>query len=416
MDQLSDDEKFTPLLTDKEVGGINEPGEQTRPNIYPEKVETDYLLKVTDVAVLVGMSVQWVIETTEKLGIEPEWEYFNNIRLQHYRPDILDTLIEQRDAQPRLVMIVKQKIESRRIMLESEMSSSELQRQAEDDVKRRSELQHQANQTVTEDHEVEMRIAEVDGLLAAYSIAKIIGRSKEWTRKKLDELNFKPIKTEEYRPGITRKLHDSEALEGVWIASKSIRKSIGRLTMSQIERATGQSRRRIKSITSRYGIEPQTERHADNGLTIMTYPEETIGIVEVDVDERPKPAGDWLTRKEIANALGKKFGWVDRHIKKYKDLTEDRLDKTYKSRCHYPPHVVDMLRQEIESLDPFEEGEYLTAYSMSLALGRNQKWTKDKLKELGVKPKTMLDKAGVPRNHYLPETLTALEATSEKER
>jgi hypothetical protein len=357
MDQLSDHFEFTPPLMENEVGSISDAGEQTSLNIYPEKVETDYLLKVTDVAVLVGMPVQWVIETTEKLGIEPEWKYFNNICLQHYSPDILDTLIEQCDPQSRAATIVKQKIESRRRLLKSEMSSSELQRQTEEGARKRSDLRNQANQIVAEDREAETRIAEVDGLLATYSMAKIIGRSTGWTRKKLDELNFKPIRTDEYRPGITRRLYDSEALETVWKASKSIRKSVGRLAMSQIERATGQSRRRIKSIASRYGLKPQTERHVDSGLTIATYPEVAIEVVEIDIDERPKPAGDWLAKKAIANQLGKNFGWVDRHIKKYENLAEERLDKTHKPRPHYPPRLVDMLKQEISNLDSLKVGE-----------------------------------------------------------
>ncbi len=332
-------------------------------NIYPEKAEPDLLLKITDVAVEVGMPVKWVFETTQTLGIEAEWDYFNNALIPHYQPAIVEALREELEGQ--------------------------------------------------------LGIEEADEEVTNYAIAKIIGRSEGWTRQKINDLGFEPIRTEDYREEVvkTKKVYDKSVLIEIKKHSQAIKKAFGRLTISQIERATGVDHKRIKTVLAQRGIHPLKLRDLENGLTVMTYPPEAAEIVEESAKQRPKFGGDWLTKKAIATALGKTYGWVGRHIGEYQDLSEGRQDDSGVTRPHYPPHVLELMRQKVEELRKLKDkGDYLTVHDMSFALGKTWQWVKRKIKEYAIEAEKRLDKAGTPREHYSPEALKILEAVSEKER
>jgi hypothetical protein len=332
-----------------------------KPSIYPEKVESAYPLKITDVAVEVGMPVGWVFETTQTLGIEAEWDYFNGISIPHYPSYAVEVL--------------------------------------------REEMQSQQEMDKTSE------------LVTNHAISKITGRSTGWIQKKLDDLGYEPVRTEDYRSETvrTRRLYDRNALVEIRDLSMSMTRAFGRMTISQIEHATGVSHKRIKKILAEHGIHPLHRRDKDNGLTVMTYPPEAVDVIEKDVQERPRFGGDWLTKNAIAGALGKTFGWVSRHIGDYQHLAEERQDDSGRTKPHYPPQVLDILRQKIDELKTLKEkGDYLTVHDISLALDKNWRWVKDGLRELAIKAETRLDNAGTPRKHYPPEVLKILDSISKK--
>jgi len=113
-------------------------------------------------------------------------------------------------------------------------------------------------------------------------------------------------------------------------------------------------------------------------------------------------AQDELTIRDIANALGKSYGWVRARIEQFE------IKGDYKYFAHtgridlcFGTDVFIFLQEVALTYRKAKEG-WRTEGALSVITGRADAWVHKRLQEMNTRPKIFADKAGNLRSHYSP--------------
>lgn len=122
--------------------------------------------------------------------------------------------------------------------------------------------------------------------------------------------------------------------------------------------------------------------------------------------------GDWLTLKQLSDALGRDREWVQNRINRLGVESEwrwgeQRGSKGIRREC-YPPSSLEMLRNELDS-EPQAGAAWWTAYRIQNEIGhRSMPWVQVRLRKYKHLGEPRLDDMGVTRVHYPPEVAKSI--------
>lgn len=152
-------------------------------------------------------------------------------------------------------------------------------------------------------------------------------------------------------------------------------------------------------------------RLAGNNVGAEHYPEETILALVKLAEVLPPPAGTWLTVRRMANILSKDRSWVASRVGKFEHLAEDRLTDINTVKPHYPPEVLEYLREELAKETP-GANDWFTPRAASRKLNRPLSWVLDTLSHLNEEGEDRKGVNNIEGAHYSPESFALLEKAS----
>jgi len=234
---------------------------------------------------------------------------------------------------------------------------------------------------------------------------------------------------------------------------------------SELEDILGKSTSWIKKRVKDYEIQSSPRTALISGEVVPHYPPEALALLTDLLEEIPPPALDWMTEQGMARELGVDPGWIRARIVPYRNLAEQRLNigniphlhfppsvfdeltcllnevptaeagwltageiekllslsdtwvskrlEPYKDQAvslrssvnrplyHYPPEVVELLRDEAEKLAPPAQ-DWITKKKMSKILGKHGSWIDLRLSKVHARPEMRRDSLGREFIHYSP--------------
>jgi hypothetical protein len=151
------------------------------------------------------------------------------------------------------------------------------------------------------------------------------------------------------------------------------------------------------------GIEPEV-RCGIRGRVRLHYPPSAVRAVKKELADNP-PAEDWLTVLQIADLLRRESGVIRENLQSFKG--EDRLGSSGRVALHYPPSVLETLRQRFATAKKAEG--WLSIFELTQQLKRSRPWVREKLASLGIEPEMReLASRHALAPHYPPESVEKL--------
>lgn len=135
-------------------------------------------------------------------------------------------------------------------------------------------------------------------------------------------------------------------------------------------------------------------------------------IAESERARNAPEKGEYLSTSDMAKALGKSWKWVENRIDRFSELGEERTDTKGRLNMRYPPKVLDELRNERDELLSYPEAEdYLSVRGLAEAIGRTDYWVSRRLAKLAITGE--LRRSGNKKLHvfYPPEIIDTLKDT-----
>lgn len=119
-------------------------------------------------------------------------------------------------------------------------------------------------------------------------------------------------------------------------------------TVERISKELGESYKWVKRRVAEHA-DLAEERQDDHGVPRVHYPPSIIASLREEKRERDAypAAEDHLVISGIAKALGKSLVWVKKNLPQTEIAPEIRLDGKGRPAPHYPPQVVEHLRDMI---------------------------------------------------------------------
>ncbi len=177
------------------------------------------------------------------------------------------------------------------------------------------------------------------------------------------------------------------------------------LTAQAIEKIVGKSSNWIRLRLEEYrGLaEPRLDEQGVPRLHYPA--DALTGLIdEADTIEATLESEGYLSIPQMSEALGKSPSWVENRMEPFSELGESRRDKRGRLHAKYPEEVLDQLATELEYIMSYPEAEdFLTISGLARAIGRSGGWVKKQIDGLGVNGDTRRDGAGRLREHYHPD-------------
>jgi len=244
--------------------------------------------------------------------------------------------------------------------------------------------------------------------LNVWQMTEAIGRSRGWTEKALIALDIKPSQMQRKGNRVVR-LYPKLALKELRLINMAVPLDDGWYSIGQLVEQTQIDRDRLLRILRDAGIPSQERRSSLTGKVLQHFPPSVLTLL-IEEKEKIIPAGgDWLTSFTIKEVLGRSGNWVNGKLQAYDTKSQLRLDDNNVPRLHYPPIVLEELRQlsEFQEEAP-ERGEYLNLNALARATNHSGAWVQQRLNELGIEPEIRKDKLGRTYDYYNPELIAII--------
>lgn len=173
----------------------------------------------------------------------------------------------------------------------------------------------------------------------------------------------------------------------------------GYLSLAAVCRLAGTREKRAKRILSSAGIVAEPRRDG-NARVYLCYPPVSVEILK---DFSLPPADDWLTPSGIGQQLGVTKEWVVARLPSIEHAGEVRAARfNAKPLRHYPPGVVDQLRDQAPDPDVPPAAGWLTAQEIERLGQLPYLWVRERV-QYGYHPSEQRrDSRNVVRTHYPP--------------
>jgi len=183
---------------------------------------------------------------------------------------------------------------------------------------------------------------ELPSELSVSDMAEILGRSRRWTQYTLEEIGATPV------PDLPLPRYGKAILQDLRHICMAVPLDQGWYNLTELVELVGADYRWITSRLIREGVESTLRRSSRTGRVYDYYPPHALRLLLIEKQKRPKPAGDWLTERGIATAIGRSKKWVSARIESFREYAEPLQDDNGVTRIHYPPEVLNALKDESE--------------------------------------------------------------------
>jgi hypothetical protein len=270
------------------------------------------------------------------------------------------------------------------------------------------------------------------GWLNMAQIPKLVGKSRSWCEKYVDE-NL--IKENSDKKLIKQYLDKNNNLiyyyspelvilikEG---AKKFAKPPKGWFNMYELRKKMKKSRfwfeKRIITILEKNKDQNWQENYSDKGGNlVMYYSPEMIDLFKKEVNEYTEAPDGWLTCASIKDLLDRSQGWCE---KKIRIILSENPDKDWENkylskhngilRVHYSQELIDILKQEADKYESAPEG-WFNISEIAKLVGMGEDWTSKNLKKIIEKnpdkdwKKKYLDGINNVNYHYSSEVVEKL--------
>jgi hypothetical protein len=245
--------------------------------------------------------------------------------------------------------------------------------------------------------------------LSTHKVAESVGRSWGWTKKTLEELY---PNTPQQKKGHKSRFYSKVAVKQLRDMTLATAPDENWPTIPTLEKLTGRSREWVLNRLAVTTIRPEQRRQVSTGRVFPHYPPDSIEVLEEAMEQRPQPAGNWLTASGIEVATGRSAAWVNKRLEeKYIATGEPRLDDMSNERIHYPPPTIAALIEESIKQGEYEPaGDWSNRRELRDEIGLHGVTLARVMTQIEVEAELRLDKKGIPRIHYSPETKQQLAA------
>ncbi|MDB5183634.1 MAG: hypothetical protein JWO07_315 [Candidatus Saccharibacteria bacterium] len=248
---------------------------------------------------------------------------------------------------------------------------------------------------------------ELPDQMSVTMIAENLGRSYGWTQKTLNEIDARIMRRP--RSQFDGTMYSKGELRKLRHITMEVPLDEGWYNMHQLYELTGADKDWITNRLREAGCESMLRRSALTGRVLDHYPREALDIILASMVERASAGGDWMTAWGIAKSLGRNEKWVYARTPAYEEASEIRQDDNGVSRIHYPPSVVQLLREESEGNKQYPDREdYLNVHEVARLAGHGTEWAEERLAILGIEPELRKDKKSRVQKSYPPSTVDLL--------
>jgi hypothetical protein len=242
--------------------------------------------------------------------------------------------------------------------------------------------------------------------VTAYQAAEAVGRSYGWSAKTLSAIYPNARRQEDGRKSLIYPRSSILKLRDLTLATPP---DANWPTMPRLIEFTSHDREWILNRLTQTPIRPETRRQVVTGRELLHYPPDTFTVLQEAMEKVPPPAGDWLTVHAIAPLVGRSERWVSERIEqKYLPLGEPRLDDMGVERIHYPPSIVQLLKEEFAEYKA--AGDWVTERRLRSLLGLHGVTLARIMEQVEIESEMRFDRIGNVRLHYSPETEARLAA------
>lgn len=269
--------------------------------------------------------------------------------------------------------------------------------------------EHFTREVIEEELEWQQLYDELDAFVTANDIAYHLAKSRKWVQEHLYGAGIYP----ESRIGPAGRvvsMYPKIALPMMRTILLHVPPADDWYTTTEVETLLGHTKEWIDAMVAKYDLEVEQRLSALSYRSTPHYPEHTLKVLQ-EISQDIQPAGNWLTKQQIAEGIGKSVSWVAVRLLEYATMAEKRLDNTSRTLLHYPPEVIRALMEEVDKL-PETAGDWLTANGIAKALRVDREWVISHLGVYGERGKSRLytgSKGSLKEAiHYPPEALDAL--------
>jgi hypothetical protein len=245
--------------------------------------------------------------------------------------------------------------------------------------------------------------------LNTHEVAEAVGRSWGWTNKTLDVLY---PNARRQKKGHKSRFYARPAVKRLREMTLSTSPDENWPTVPALVEFTGRSREWVLNRLAVTTIRPEPRRQTVTGRIFPHYPPDSIDVLKEAMEQRPQPAGDWLTASAIEIVTGRSPAWVNKRLEeKYMPTGEPRLDDMSNERIHYPPSTVAAMTEASRAQGSYEPaGDWSNVRELRDEIGLHGVTLARVMAHIEVKAELRLDRKGIPRIHYSPETRRSLAA------
>lgn len=326
-------------------------------------------------------------------------------------------------------------------------------------------------EVIQEEIEWQAGYDELPDMVPATRIAEYLGRSWMWVEKYATQLKIYPVPT--MVNGREYLLYPKKAVQKLYKFQLQIPPANDAYSIGELMEMIGKDHRWIKRILKEKNISSILRSNLITHEIAAHYPQEALEVLQAAKEALPPPAGNWLTRHDLRQALGKSFRWLDARLAAYEDKAAYRLTIASRVELHYPPEVLEALKLEVEETakeqgwysaseiatlagksifwtrartkpyaslakyfplehqhnrpaahyseqvkdeivtmaraEPPEAEEKITVEEIAAMLQRRRQWVIERIAQLGIESELRLDRRMKPRQHYDPETIDSLQ-------
>jgi len=188
---------------------------------------------------------------------------------------------------------------------------------------------------------------------------------------------------------------------GDWLPILSLTMQVGK-SKTWVERC----------LAEKFSDQGELRLNNHTGRKTLHYPPSVLEELRSIATEL-KPAGNWLSIYGCSSLVPEKsHKWVAARLRDhFSELGELRIDNRGNKAVHYPPSVVQKLKDMAKATQPADD--WLTLYNLAEDVKRTVNWVEPRLEEnfpnVG---QIRLDRAGSPRMHFPPTVLPKLRELS----
>lgn len=190
---------------------------------------------------------------------------------------------------------------------------------------------------------------------------------------------------------LTEAMEQAAPPAGDWLTAHAIAELIGKSYNWTVRR-----------LEEKYKLtgEPRLD---DKGVERIHYPPSTVEALRqelIELDEY-EPAGDWKTISTLEAKLGVHAVTLAKVMGKIEVVSEERLDLKGRPKVHFSPETETLLVEKLQEIYGYPEaGGWVTFSVAQKIIGRSAGWIRQQFEERGVTSETRLDSSRRPAEHY----------------
>lgn len=249
---------------------------------------------------------------------------------------------------------------------------------------------------------LEKKIPEAGNWLSLNDLCEALGRSDSWVAKRLEAYEGE-TRLKCNRP---TQCYPPKVLIGLRRAAE-VPKAGSWLTVTQIAEEVGRSFRWTQARLKEDFPEQGQDRLDGSGIVRLHYPPRAVKKLRTHIDSVQSAVG-WKNANEIAQIVERDRAWVEKRLREsFSPVGRIQLDRGGREVVHYPPSVVEILKQEAVAY-PSAQG-WLSINGLADGVGKDRGWVETRVgthfKDQG---EIRLNRSGRPCIHFPPSVLTKL--------